>query len=184
MLCYMRLPLSIPRVLIFLKRVRKLPHGKGDLEGDLFKLEKPMFTGVGERGGLKSSSGLQWSIVRSVIHSSVVSFSRSFVYSIFRSFVYSVVLSSTCLNVSHAQTSSSELIHYSVLKFHPTDVRVGFCFDKFDENGCTNPKGREMRKSVCCCTMGAGWGDPCELCPRKNTCKCHINVGHMINIKT
>lgn len=52
-----------------------------------------------------------------------------------------------------------------------TDSRIGFCFEKFDENGCTTPKTRQMRKSVCCCTMGAGWGDPCELCPQKNTCK-------------
>ena len=53
----------------------------------------------------------------------------------------------------------------------PTDVRVGYCFGKFDEDGCTSPKARQMTKSVCCCTMGAGWGDPCELCPRQNTCK-------------
>lgn len=53
----------------------------------------------------------------------------------------------------------------------PTDVRVGYCFEKFGEDGCTSPKARQMRKSVCCCTMGAGWGDPCELCPRQNTCE-------------
>ena len=60
-------------------------------------------------------------------------------------------------------------------------MRKGFCFDKFDENGCTIPKARQMTKSVCCCTMGAGWGDPCELCPRQNTCKiltCYSIVLH------
>ena len=50
-------------------------------------------------------------------------------------------------------------------------MRVGYCFATFDGDGCSKPMARKTRKSVCCCTMGAGWGDPCELCPRQNTCE-------------
>ena len=87
------------------------------------------------------------------VHPLFHSLKQSFVYLLVRSFAGLFLMSLFCNN------SDS------------TDVRVGFCFEKFDDDGCTNPKGREMRKSVCCCTMGAGWGDPCELCPQKNTCK-------------
>ncbi|XP_048583421.1 fibrillin-1 isoform X2 [Nematostella vectensis] len=50
------------------------------------------------------------------------------------------------------------------------DAREDFCFDVFDnENSCTKPRPIKMTKSVCCCTLGKGWGDPCELCPSPKT---------------
>ena len=101
-------------------------------------------------------------LARSIVRSPVRSFLRSFVLLYVRSSIVSFVYPFVRSFLRHCPV---------LINFHSTDVRVGFCFDKFDEDGCTNPKGREMRKSVCCCTMGAGWGDPCELCPQKNTCK-------------
>ena len=105
------------------------------------------------------------SFVRSIVHFFARSFVRTFVYPLFHSFIHSFRYLLVCWLVVF------QCYCHVLINFHSTDVRVGFCFDKFDEDGCTNPKGREMRKSVCCCTMGAGWGDPCELCPQKNTCK-------------
>lgn len=65
------------------------------------------------------------------------------------------------------------------------DVRVGYCFATFDGDGCSKPMARKTRKSVCCCTMGAGWGDPCELCPRQNTSDfaliCPSGIGFVMN---
>ena len=112
------------------------------------------------------------SFVRSIPRSFDRSFAGSFISSLVRSFVRSFIHCFLRLPIHSFVCYFLFLRHCPVLiNFHSTDVRVGFCFDKFDEDGCTNPKGREMRKSVCCCTMGAGWGDPCELCPQKNTCK-------------
>ncbi|XP_033023454.1 fibrillin-1 isoform X1 [Lacerta agilis] len=46
------------------------------------------------------------------------------------------------------------------------DLRVSFCFTKFEDGKCSAPKSRNHSKQECCCNMnGEGWGDPCELCP-------------------
>lgn len=108
-----------------------------------------------------------FSLIQFSIHSFIHHLSESFIDKLFsprNSFTpydhlldcyscYTVLYQSICYNVDS------------------TDVRVGYCFEKFDEEGCTKPNGREMRKAMCCCTVGAGWGDPCELCPQKNTCE-------------
>ncbi|XP_049339341.1 fibrillin-1 isoform X2 [Astyanax mexicanus] len=47
------------------------------------------------------------------------------------------------------------------------DMRVSFCYTKFENGRCVAPKPLNTTKSHCCCSMmpGQGWGDPCEICP-------------------
>ncbi|KAF7241491.1 Fibrillin-1 [Varanus komodoensis] len=48
------------------------------------------------------------------------------------------------------------------------DLRVSYCFTKFEDGKCSIPKSRNHSKQECCCNMhGEGWGDPCELCPEE-----------------
>uniref|UniRef100_A0A672H6I1 Fibrillin-1 n=1 Tax=Salarias fasciatus TaxID=181472 RepID=A0A672H6I1_SALFA len=46
------------------------------------------------------------------------------------------------------------------------DIRVNYCYTKFDKV-CLAPKPQNTSKEQCCCSnmAGQGWGDPCELCP-------------------
>lgn len=49
-----------------------------------------------------------------------------------------------------------------------TDLRVSYCFTKFEDGKCSVPKSRNHSKQECCCALkGQGWGDPCELCPEE-----------------
>ncbi|XP_036073377.1 fibrillin-1 isoform X2 [Oryzias melastigma] len=50
------------------------------------------------------------------------------------------------------------------------DIRVNYCFTKFENGRCTAPKPQNTSKEACCCTRmpGQGWGDPCEICPPKD----------------
>uniref|UniRef100_A0A665X316 Fibrillin-1 n=1 Tax=Echeneis naucrates TaxID=173247 RepID=A0A665X316_ECHNA len=47
------------------------------------------------------------------------------------------------------------------------DIRVNYCYTKFENGRCLAPKPQNTSKEVCCCTgmPGQGWGDPCEICP-------------------
>ncbi|XP_005746909.1 fibrillin-1 isoform X1 [Pundamilia nyererei] len=49
------------------------------------------------------------------------------------------------------------------------DVRVNYCYTKFENGRCQAPKPQNTTKEVCCCIgmPGQGWGDPCEICPIK-----------------
>uniref|UniRef100_A0A3Q3EIF5 Fibrillin-1 n=1 Tax=Labrus bergylta TaxID=56723 RepID=A0A3Q3EIF5_9LABR len=49
------------------------------------------------------------------------------------------------------------------------DIRVSYCYTKFENGRCQAPKPQNTTKEVCCCTgmPGQGWGDPCEICPTK-----------------
>uniref|UniRef100_A0A8D3BIL8 Fibrillin 1 n=1 Tax=Scophthalmus maximus TaxID=52904 RepID=A0A8D3BIL8_SCOMX len=49
------------------------------------------------------------------------------------------------------------------------DIRVNYCYTKFDNGRCLAPKPQNTSKGECCCTgmPGQGWGDPCEICPSK-----------------
>ncbi|KAG7270043.1 hypothetical protein CRUP_036870 [Coryphaenoides rupestris] len=49
------------------------------------------------------------------------------------------------------------------------DLRVNYCFTKFENGRCLAPKSMNTTKERCCCTsmQGQGWGDPCEICPGK-----------------
>ncbi|KTF88594.1 hypothetical protein cypCar_00038978 [Cyprinus carpio] len=47
------------------------------------------------------------------------------------------------------------------------DIRVSYCYTKFENGRCQAPKPFNTTKDVCCCSVmpGQGWGDPCEICP-------------------
>eukprot|EP00069_Balaena_mysticetus_P005229 bmy_17796T0 len=46
------------------------------------------------------------------------------------------------------------------------DLRMSYCYAKFEGGKCSSPKSRNHSKQECCCALkGEGWGDPCELCP-------------------
>uniref|UniRef100_A0A672VBL7 Fibrillin-1 n=1 Tax=Strigops habroptila TaxID=2489341 RepID=A0A672VBL7_STRHB len=48
------------------------------------------------------------------------------------------------------------------------DLRVSYCFTRFEDGKCSVPKSRNHSKQECCCALkGQGWGDPCELCPEE-----------------
>eukprot|EP00795_Rhopilema_esculentum_P005941 gene5941-11289_t len=49
------------------------------------------------------------------------------------------------------------------------DVRKGVCFAKVEGNRCAKATAFQVTKSTCCCSMNAGWGDPCDLCPKEGT---------------
>lgn len=51
----------------------------------------------------------------------------------------------------------------------PSDIRVNYCYTKFENGRCLAPKPQNTSKQACCCTgmPGQGWGDPCEICPSK-----------------
>lgn len=51
-------------------------------------------------------------------------------------------------------------------------MRMGQCFYEYMEEGnqCLQPSTAPvMRKVDCCCTVGQGWGEPCEVCPVKDS---------------
>uniref|UniRef100_A0A3P9NTP2 Fibrillin-1 n=1 Tax=Poecilia reticulata TaxID=8081 RepID=A0A3P9NTP2_POERE len=50
------------------------------------------------------------------------------------------------------------------------DIRVSYCYTKFENGRCLAPKALNTSKAECCCTSmpGQGWGSPCEICPRKD----------------
>uniref|UniRef100_A0A671W3K1 Fibrillin-1 n=1 Tax=Sparus aurata TaxID=8175 RepID=A0A671W3K1_SPAAU len=49
------------------------------------------------------------------------------------------------------------------------DIRVNYCYTKFENGRCQAPKPQNTSKGECCCSPmpGQGWGDPCEICPSK-----------------
>uniref|UniRef100_A0AAY4CEM9 Fibrillin-1 n=1 Tax=Denticeps clupeoides TaxID=299321 RepID=A0AAY4CEM9_9TELE len=50
------------------------------------------------------------------------------------------------------------------------DMRVHYCYRDFVDGTCRSPKTLNTTKMQCCCSMmpGQGWGNPCEICPRKD----------------
>ena len=56
-----------------------------------------------------------------------------------------------------------------------SDERNGTCFNVFSNGVCSDPRRSpvtvrpmQIKKDVCCCTRGGGWGsNPCEVCPRE-----------------
>ena len=45
-------------------------------------------------------------------------------------------------------------------------LRVGPCFTKIEGNQCSGAlTGIKCTQSLCCATLGLGWGVPCDRCP-------------------
>ena len=63
---------------------------------------------------------------------------------------------------------SSLILSFSI-RVNLSDIRVNYCYTKFDNGRCLAPKPQNTSKAACCCTgmPGQGWGDPCEICPSK-----------------
>ena len=38
-----------------------------------------------------------------------------------------------------------------------------------DNDTCSSPMTQPQTRMVCCCSLGAGWGPDCDLCPRQET---------------
>ena len=50
-------------------------------------------------------------------------------------------------------------------------MRKGYCFRQFRRGRCEIRRPRNVTRSQCCCSKGAGWipedgGTACELCPQ------------------
>lgn len=77
---------------------------------------------------------------------------------------YPVILQFTPLSENRAKatlTAHNKFFLYA-------DLRVSYCFTKFEDGKCSVPKSRNHSKQECCCALkGQGWGDPCELCPEE-----------------
>lgn len=57
-----------------------------------------------------------------------------------------------------------------------TDTRSGSCYlyvrsrgDASESLDCSNEIGVGVAKASCCCSLGQGWGNPCESCPSVNS---------------
>ncbi|XP_041363896.1 fibrillin-2-like [Gigantopelta aegis] len=47
------------------------------------------------------------------------------------------------------------------------DMRKAFCYSRFDNGRCLDPRGQNTSKAQCCCTKGEAWGGrECEVCPQ------------------
>ena len=53
--------------------------------------------------------------------------------------------------------------------FFLSDNRSGVCYRSVTASRCGEPFKRVSKKDVCCCSVGAAWGKPCEECPLLNT---------------
>lgn len=56
------------------------------------------------------------------------------------------------------------------------DTRSGSCYldvrsrgDASESLDCSNEIGVGVSKASCCCSLGQGWGNPCESCPSVNS---------------
>ena len=49
------------------------------------------------------------------------------------------------------------------------DMRKDMCFMKYEDGQCKMPMSRPQTRTVCCCSMGAGWGSKCESCPKQGS---------------
>lgn len=51
------------------------------------------------------------------------------------------------------------------------DTRKESCYVSYESGQCFNPMALPQTKMLCCCSMGAAWGSPCERCPPERTRK-------------
>ncbi|KAM8914977.1 latent-transforming growth factor beta-binding protein 2-like isoform 2-T2 [Spinachia spinachia] len=70
-------------------------------------------------------------------------------------------LTSQCRSLAHAGPTPAALLP------HSPEERKECYYNLNDANFCDNVVSRNATKQECCCTVGAGWGDDCEIhaCP-------------------
>lgn len=67
-------------------------------------------------------------------------------------------------------SEAKELIFFSYNFLEEcVDMRKDSCYLNYDGNQCNNPMAHSQTKMLCCCSMGAAWGHPCEKCPADKT---------------
>lgn len=49
------------------------------------------------------------------------------------------------------------------------DMRRAPCYEIFTGTQCIGSMSNNITMQTCCCSSGAGWGFPCELCPEEGT---------------
>ncbi|XP_022906889.2 fibrillin-2-like [Onthophagus taurus] len=49
------------------------------------------------------------------------------------------------------------------------DMRKDLCYTEYSSWRCSHPMSQNQTKKLCCCSMGKGWGQPCEPCPPPDT---------------
>ena len=52
-----------------------------------------------------------------------------------------------------------------------SDERELVCYQTVTSDECTKPVRGLYKKDICCCSIGAAWGRPCEECPLKDSSK-------------
>ncbi|XP_043673250.1 fibrillin-2-like isoform X2 [Vespula pensylvanica] len=65
------------------------------------------------------------------------------------------------------------------------DTRKESCYLTYESGQCFNPMAQPQTKMLCCCSMGAAWGSPCERCPpertREHEILCGLVPGQIMN---
>lgn len=65
--------------------------------------------------------------------------------------------------------------------YHVLDYRTGPCFRRVKNQYCAGQlTGVVCTRQLCCATVGAAWGHPCEECPKKLPC----DRGFITNIQS
>ncbi|XP_003250904.3 fibrillin-2 [Apis mellifera] len=59
------------------------------------------------------------------------------------------------------------------------DMRKESCYLNYESGECFNPMMHPQTKMLCCCSMGAAWGSPCEKCPAERTREHEILCGQV-----
>lgn len=74
------------------------------------------------------------------------------------------------------KSDTCTLKHLCVSLLMFLDTRSGSCFldvhsrgDASESLDCSNEIGVGVSKASCCCSLGQGWGTPCESCPFVNS---------------
>ena len=98
----------------------------------------------------------------------------SFISPCFFFFIFSFVLFSSFISTRPFFWLSFFFFCCCILDFpilHSSDQREGVCYQSVTRDKCSKSIRGLYKKDVCCCSVGAAWGKPCEECPLKDTSK-------------
>lgn len=55
-------------------------------------------------------------------------------------------------------------------------MRRSYCYNDFVGGQCTDARAGNATRKECCCSLGAGWSSPCNLCPRPSDGESDIQI--------